>query len=1003
MHDDWDRTVYRARRALENRLQKRIWAQQVPCDVSAYVPAAPVPVADALAAGYTPVQPGEPWGLPWSTTWFKVTGCPPEGWAGGRVEAMVDLGFTNQTPGFQAEGLAFAPDGTPIKGVMPLNHWLPVVSQGSGTWTAYVEAVAMPAVIGERGREDRYEPTGLGDVRTAGGKPLYKVGEAKLVLVDEAAWGLVFDFDVLLGVATQLGPGSPRGHEVIRALERALDAYDLDPSAETARAALKDVLASPAARTAHRISAVGHAHIDSAWLWPVRETVRKCARTFANVAALGEAYPELVFACSQAQQWWWAKQHYPAIYARMEAQVAKGQVVPVGGMWVESDTNVTGAEALARQLVFGKRFFLDELGVETDEVWLPDCFGYSAALPQLIALSGSHYFLTQKISWNETNRFPHHTFWWEGIDGTRVFTHFPPVDTYNSDMSPAQMSYAAANYSEVGLASRSLVPFGYGDGGGGPTREMMERARRMADLDGAPQVSVDSPAKFFAAARAEYPDAPVWSGELYLELHRATLTSQVGIKQGNRRSEHLAREAELWSATAAAAGLLGYPYAELDDIWRDILLNQFHDILPGSSIAMVNDEAIASHASIAARLEALTANALSALGSGGEAPLAFNAAPHERAGVPALGATAPLVSTDAASVTVAAGGTVLQNGRLRVELDSDGHIASLLDLEAGREVLPPGTRANVLQLHPDYPNKYPAWDVDSFYRRRKVDIGSPAAVAVVSDGPGEAAVRLEYAFGSSRAVQVLRLTAGSDVLVLETEVDWQEEDRFLKVAFPVDVHADWSSAEIQFGHVRRPTHTNTSWDAARFEIVAHRFLHIGEPGYGVAIVNGGIYGHDVTTIEREGGGRATVARLSLVRGPTFPDPRADRGTHHFRYAIVPGASIADAVREGYRFNLPLRAGRGKGPVAPLVSVDNPAVVVEAVKMADDRSGDVVVRCYEALGGRATATVRTSFPLARAGLTDLLERPLEDLGAGGQQLDLSLRPFQVVTLRLSPRT
>jgi alpha-mannosidase len=751
---------------------------------------------------------------------------------------------------------------------------------------------------------------------------------------------------------------------------------------------------------------VGHAHIDSAWLWPVRETVRKCARTFANVAALGREYPELVFACSQAQHWWWMKEHYPAVYEGMKAQVKKGQIVPVGGMWVESDTNVTGGEALVRQLVFGKRFFLSELGVETEEVWLPDCFGYSAALPQLILLSGSRWFLTQKLSWNDTNKFPHHSFWWEGIDGSRVFTHFPPVDTYNSELVPSELAHAADNYAEKGYGSRSLVPFGYGDGGGGPTREMMERGRRLADLDGSPRVVIEAPSKFFAAALAELPDAPVWSGELYLELHRGTITSQVEIKQGNRRCENLVREAELWSAAALMAGRGAYPYDELEEIWRDILLNQFHDILPGSSIAMVNDEAVASYARSAARLEALIDRAISALGGQGDVALAFNAAPHAQQGVPALSAAAVAPGEGPARVVGEAGGKGglgLDNGLIKVELDADGHIVSLVDLVAGREVLPPGAVGNVLQLHPDLPNKWPAWDVDAFYRHVHQDLEPPQSITVLSRGPQEAAIRLEYVFGSSRAVQVLRLAAGRRELSVETDVDWHEHDRLLKVALPIDVHADQSSSEIQFGHVERPTHNNTSWDDARFEFVAHRFVHVEEPGYGVAVVNDGIYGHEVRAIPRAGGGRATLVRLSILRSPCFPDPRGENGAHRFRYAIVPGAAMADAVRHGYHFNLPLRQATAEREVEPLLVVDNEAVVVEAVKAADDRSGDLIVRCYESLGGRAATTVRASFPVRHASLTDLLERQLDALDVGaGHLVHLELKPFQVVTLRLSPQ-
>ena len=292
----------------------------------------------------------------------------------------------------------------------------------------------MPGIMGARGNDDRFVPTDLGDPATAGQSPLYVLGGADLVLIDEDALALALDFEVLLEVMSQLAVTDTRRHEILRALERCLDSFDMAGGPALAHHALAEVMSAPAARTAHTVSAVGHAHIDSAWLWPVRETVRKCARTFSNVAALGREYPELVFACSQAQQWWWMKQQYPSIYEGMREQVKSGQIVPVGGMWVESDTNVTGGEALVRQLVFGKRFFLSELDVETEEVWLPDCFGYSAALPQLILLSGSRWFLTQKLSWNDTNKFPHHTFWWEGIDGSRVFTHFPPVDTYNAEL-----------------------------------------------------------------------------------------------------------------------------------------------------------------------------------------------------------------------------------------------------------------------------------------------------------------------------------------------------------------------------------------------------------------------------------------------------------------------------------------------------------------------------------------------------------------------------------------
>jgi len=426
-------------------------------------------------------------------------------------------------------------------------------------------------------------------------------------------------------------------------------------------------------------------------MWPVRETIRKCARTFSNVAALADAYPDLRFACSSAQQYAWVQEHHPHVFARIKEKVASGQFVPVGGMWVESDTNLPGGEALARQLVQGRRYFARELGVEEQpEVWLPDSFGYTGAFPQLARLAGARWFLSQKMSWNTTNRFPHHTFWWEGIDGSRVFTHFPPADTYGSKLSGEQLAYGVANFADAGPANRSLLPFGYGDGGGGPTREMMETARRVADLEGSPRVVVETPAEFFAGAEAEYPQAPVWSGEMYLEFHRGTYTSQLAMKQGNRRTEHLLREAELWGATAAVRAGADYPYDHLDRLWQDTLLLQFHDILPGSSIAWVHREARDTYRRLAGELEALVAGSLAAAAGSGEVEVLANAAPHDRDGVPALAAGTP--AAPGAPVTVARDGdaVVLDNGLLRVRVDADGTIGSVRDLVADREVLAPG-------------------------------------------------------------------------------------------------------------------------------------------------------------------------------------------------------------------------------------------------------------------------------------------------------------------------
>jgi len=648
-------------------------------------------------------------------------------------------------------------------------------------------------------------------------------------------------------------------------------------------------------------------------------------------------------------------------------------------------------------------------------VWLPDSFGYTAAFPQLARLAGARWFLSQKLSWNQVNRLPHHTFWWEGIDGSRVFTHFPPGDSYNVTFQGAKLAKAVRNYAEKGRGTRSLAPFGHGDGGGGPTREMLEKARRLRDLEGSPKIVIEPPDAFFAAAEAEYPQAPVWSGELYLELHRGTFTSQARGKAGNRRAEHLLREAELWAATASVLAGFDYPYDDLDRLWKTVLLHQFHDILPGTSIGWVHREAEAAYARVTAELEAIAGAATGVLsGRAGADSWVFNAGPCDRAEVVAgpdgelafavapAGGTGTLTSSPAAPVTVA--GRIIDNGLVRVELDEAGELCSVLDLSAGREVLAPGRRGNVLRLHADLPNAWDAWDIDAHYRRRYTGLSQVDSMTVTETGPLAGSIRVERSFGQSWLAQTVRVRAGSRRVDIRIEADWHESEKLLKAVFPLDVHADRTAAEIQFGHVFRPTHTNTSWDAARFEVYAHRWIHIGEPGYGVALITDATYGYDAGRSTRAGGGTTTTVGLSLLRAPRCPDPQADQGRHRFSYALLPGADIGAAVAEGYALNLPLRvtAGPGQRP-APLVSVDG--ATVEAVKLADDRSGDVIVRLYEPLGGRASAVVRPGFPVAQAQVVDLLERPVGDGPLTPDEdgrIGLALRPFQILTLRLARR-
>lgn len=573
-------------------------------------------------------------------------------------------------------------------------------------------------------------------------------------------------------------------------------------------------------------------------------------------------------------------------------------------------------------------------------------------------------------------------------------------------MKGSEIAHAARNFKDKGRASHSLAPTGWGDGGGGTTREMIAKAARMRNLEGSATVTWEKPADFFAKAQAEYPEPPVWVGELYLELHRATLTSQAKTKQGNRASENLLREAELWAATAAVQAGLPYPYQELDRIWKTVLLHQFHDILPGSSIAWVHREAERTYAAVAEELTGIIAGAQQALAgdatSGTE--VVFNATPHERGGVPAAGGrpTTPGRRGSCSLQQRPEGGYLLDNGLLRVAVDGRGLVVSVYDLAQERETIAPGTAANLLQIHPDFPNMWDAWDVDQFYRNTVTDLTGLDELTVAAEQPEAVAVRVTRSFGASKVVQTLTLTAGTKRLDMDTEVDWHETEKFLKAAFPLDLHTERYASETQFGHQHRATHTNTSWESAKFEACNHRFVHFAEPDWGVALVTASTYGHDVTrTVRPEDHGTTTTVRVSLLRAPRFPDPHTDQGLHRFRHALVAGATIGDAVREGYRINLPERRVPGDAEVAPLVHVDNDAVVVSAVKLADDESGDVVVRLYEAHGGRARATLHTSFEHTAVQVCDLLERPLgTEAQVREDGIALHLRPFELVTLRLT---
>jgi alpha-mannosidase len=1018
-------------------IQPRIHSDAVPLTVEAFheqgEPSFPPRIPET---GFQSFQPGEKWGPAWSTVWFRFTGSVPEGWAAKPANALIRLGSA-AGEGFTAEGMVWA-GGTPLRAINVNRAEVPLDAvSANGAISFLVEAAANPS-------PRTWLP--YGDPEPPPAAPLFTLEQAEIALFNAEAFALHQDLTVAHGAMLEL-PEGPRRGQLLSACNDAVNLLDpADPATYApARAALRDVLAKRNGDTAHQISAVGHAHIDTAWLWPVRETIRKCARTFASQLAYMRDHPEYVFCCSQAQQYAWMKEYYPTIFAGIREAVARGQWEPVGSMWVEADCNIPSGESLVRQFLHGKNFFIDEFGIETRDCFLPDVFGYSAALPQILREAGVDSFLTQKISWNQFNTFPHHTFLWEGIDGTRVFSHFPPADDYNGKFAPAELAYSVRNFKEHDRATRSLYLYGYGDGGGGPTPEMLAAAERLMDFEGLPKVQLEKVSDFLAKAKADARDLPVWVGELYLELHRGTYTTQARNKKGNRKSEGLLREAEFFDVLAGRAayqirpGVVEDHRAPYDVIsrhattaagyleraWKLLLLDQFHDIIPGTSIARVYQDCVCDYAAIFQLAHGVLEPARHAVieridtGHAASPVIVFNVASFARNEVVSLPDGTPIhidvpacgyavvdasehrpVASYAHPVEVIERSRVLaiDNGMIRVIIDRNtGHIRSIRDHRQDREVLAPG-HGNLFQLHSDLPNRYDAWDIDPFTMETCEEIEGVTDVAIAEQTELRASIRVERAFGSSSIVQHIILCAGSPRIDFDTDVEWQEEHKLLKVAFPVNVHSPRATYEIQFGNTERPTHFNTSWDIARFEVCAQRWADLSEGDYGVALLNDCKHGYDI---------HGNVMRLSLLRSPTAPDRTADRGHHEFVYSLLPHAGDfrkGCVIEQARALNMPLHlvpAAPRKGALPQTQSffeVDRPGFFIEAVKHAE-REETVIVRLCEHYGSRGAARLTTTLPVKHAFRADLLERSEEPVKCERGTIEFTVKPFELVTFKL----
>lgn len=983
---------------LVHRIKEEIYTPVADLSVTAYVTSEPVSFKDRRSGRKIELKPGQKWGELFDCAWFHFTGNVPAAAAGLDTVLLIDI---------NGEACVMDSQGNPVLGL---------TSIPSG-WDSDIHTSKAVVPVAKRGkpgqRIDLWADGGCNDLFGVL-KNNGVLAQACIAVRNPQMHGLYYDLEVLHDLMREVPENSARYHQIFMALS---DAYAsmyqyTEPEAAIARGKLARELARKNGDSCLAISAIGHAHIDLAWLWPIRETLRKGARTFSTVLRLMDQYPDYVFGASQPQLYQWMKDRHPKLYRGIKKQVTRGRWEVQGGMWVEADANVTGGESLVRQILYGKRFFQQEFGREVRSLWLPDVFGYNAALPQILKKSGIDYFMTQKLSWSMINKFPHHTFWWQGVDGSRVLAHMPPENTYNSMANPAAIAWIEQNYAEKAVSDRALMLFGIGDGGGGPGEEHLERLSRQKNLLGLAPVVQETSEAFFKRLDRSARQYDTWNGELYLEVHQGTYTTQARNKRFNRKMELALRDLELAATQAMLVARAPYPQGKLDDIWKETLLYQFHDILPGSSIGRVYDESLARYAVLFEEVAKLTAAANRAFTrtidtracrkpvvvsnslSWARSQWLHIGGKWRNVHVPAMGhvvvdASAP---GDAIGKALRASKGLLENDFLKVTFNADGSIAQVHDKVQDHDAL--RCAGNRLAVYLDDGD---AWDFQMDYARRPPQYFTLRSSQARVDGPRAVLVQT-YAYGKSTLVQEIILTEGSRRVDFVTKVSWRERRRMLRTSFPVQVQADEAVCDIQYGTIRRPTHTNTTWEAAKHEICAHKWVDISQRDYGVALLNDCKYGYRV---------HDNILNLNLLRSPTYPDKMADHADHEFTYSLFPhaGDHIAGGVsRAGYELNVPLRmieATRHNGTTPAnwsLLQVDSPNIVIETVKKAED-DGCVIIRAYEISGQAVKATFHVGMNVSSAEIVDLLECSGGPLRVRGRQFGVKFGPFEIQTIKL----
>lgn len=876
----------------------------------------------------------------------------------------------------------------------------------------------------------------------------------ELVTLDRLAEIVYYDLKVPLDVARLLKADDARRARLLRHIDEAIDLIDLRPgnperftaSLEAARTRADALYAEADADAMPEIVATGHTHIDVAWLWRVRETRQKMARSMANALSLMDEYDDYRFMYNQGVLLDYLEEDYPELFTRIEGQVEAGRFEIEGALWLEPDVVIASGESLVRHITKGVKYHQEKFGVTPKIVWLPDTFGYTAALPQLMALSGLEVFITHKMSWNDTNRMPHEIFFWQGLDGTKVPAYFLTTQryeydgintTYCPDLVPSHVMGTWKRFSQQGLHDELFLVYGHGDGGGGPTRGMLENVRRMErGIPGCPKIKHEPMAPYFKRLvdrMNREPDAfPSWVGELYLEYHRGTLTSVAKNKRNNRLAEQTLHDLEVLAILASQHGI-AYPKDTLERLWKTVLINQFHDILPGTSIGFVYEDSDRDYAAFFAEAAALrdqlaaplaTAGTYTVLNSTSLTRTDLLTLPAGTSAITISGETvaaqtitradgstetvapssgfAPLSATaltfteataSAPETTLSVSATHLENATLRATFNTRGQLTSLFDKRCNREAIQPGKLGNTFLAHRDIPIDFDAWDIDDYVEDQSWPVDTLVSADVVETGPWRAAIRFEWTYENSRIIQVISLAADAAQLEFDTMIDWHEHQTLLKTGFPLVIRTDVSRAETQFGHLTRPTHANTSWDKARFETSMHRWVDLSETGFGVAAINDCKYGYDA---------KGSTLRLTLVKSPVFPWPEADQGEHYLRYALLVHAGDLQTVHNAATaFNQPLRLLAGSATVAPaltaLATLSSDQIAIETVKQSE-HGQRTILRLWETQNKAGTVTL--TLPSAtRISETDLYETDTSTLAENAKTINLTFKPFEIKTIAL----